>query len=86
MHLQIVYGELSFSSIALPPYTRKIWHYDKADFVAVRKGIEMFAWHEHLDNMTCPYEQVKLLNEVLLNIFSNVIPNKVKTRPRVVMY
>ena len=43
----------------------------------------MFAWHKHLDNMTCPNEQVKLLNEVLLNIYSNFIPNKVKTiRPR----
>ena len=82
-HHQIVYGKLSVSNIALPPYTRKIWHYDKADFIAIRKSIEMFAWHEHLDNMTCPNEQVKLLNEVLLNIYSNFIPNKVKTiRPR----
>ena len=29
--------------------------------------------------LTCPNEQVKLLNEVLLNIYSNFIPNKVKT-------
>ena len=32
---------------------------------------------ENLENV-CPNEQVKLLNEVLLNIFSNFIPNKVK--------
>ena len=82
-HHQIVYGKLSDSNIALPPYTRKIWYYDKADFVAISKSIKMFAWHEHLDNMTCPNEQLKLLNEVLLNIYSNFIPNKVKTiRPR----
>ena len=82
-HHQIVYGKLSVSNIALPPYTRKIWHYDKADFVAIRKSIEMFAWPEQLDNMTCPNEQVELLNEVLLNIYSNFIPNKVTTiRPR----
>ena len=43
----------------------------------------MFPWNEHLNNLKCPNEQVKLLNEVLLNIFSNFIPNKVKTiRPR----
>ena len=78
-HHQIVYGKLSVSNIALPPYTRKIWFYDKADFIAIRKSIEMFAWHEHLDSLTCPNEQVKLLNEVLLNIYSNFIPNKVKT-------
>ena len=82
-HHQIIYGKLSVSNIALPPYNRKIWFYDKADFVAITKSIEMFPWHEHLDNMTCPNEQVKILNEVLLNIYSNFIPNKIKTiRPR----
>lgn len=62
----------------LPPYNRKIWYYDKADFMAIRKSIEMFAWQEHPSNITCPNEQVKLLNEVLLNIYANFIPNKVK--------
>ena len=47
-HHQIVYRKLSVSNIALPPYTRKIWLYDKADFIAIRKSIEMFAWHEHV--------------------------------------
>ena len=78
-HHQIVYGKLSVSNIALPPYTRNVWYYDKADFVAIRRSIEMFRWHEHLDKISCPNEQVKFLNEVLLNIYSNFIPNKVKT-------
>ena len=43
------------------------------------KSIEMFRWHEHLENMTCPNQQVEPLNEVLLNIYTNFIPNKVKT-------
>ena len=82
-HHQIVYGKLSVSNVALPPYTRRIWHYDKADFVSIMKSIEMFRWCEHLDKITCPNEQVKLLNEVLLNIYSNFVPNQVKTiRPR----
>ena len=82
-HHQIVYGKLSVSNVALPPYTRRIWHYDKADFVSIMKSIEMLHWCEHLDKITCPNEQVKLLNEVLLNIYSNFIPNQVKTiRPR----
>ena len=81
-HHQIV-GKLSVSEIALPPYSRKIWQYDRADFVAIRRSIEMFRWHEHLHSLICPNEQVKLLNEVLLNIYSNFIPNKVKTiRPQ----
>ena len=82
-HHQIVYGKLSVSSIALPPYKRRIWYYDKADFVAIRKSIEMFRWHEQFDKMTRPNDQVKLLNEVLLNIYSNFIPSETKTiRPR----
>ena len=43
----------------------------------------MFRCHEHLHSLICPNEQVKLLNEVLLNIYSNFIPSKVKTiRPQ----
>ena len=41
-HHQIVYGKLSVSNITLPPYIRRIWYYDKADFVAIMKSIEMF--------------------------------------------
>ena len=69
----------SCGCIALPPYTSKIWHHDKAELVAIRKSVEMFAWQETLDNMTCPNEQVELLNEVLLTIYPNFIPNKVAT-------
>ena len=43
-----------------------------------KKSIEMFRWREYLDNITCPNEQVKMLNEVLLNIYSNFIANRVK--------
>ena len=40
-----------------------------------------------MQNIACPNEQVKLLNEVLLNIYSNFIPNQVKTtKPRQVAW
>ena len=73
-HHQIVYGKLSVSNVTLPPHTRRIWYYDKANFVAIMKSIGMFRWQEHLGEITCSKEQVKLLNEVLLNIYSNYIP------------
>ena len=82
-HHQIFHGKLPFSNITSPPYTRRIWYYDKGDFVAIVKIIDMFNWKEHLDNIPCPNEQVKLFNEVLLNNYSNFIPNKVKLiKPR----
>ena len=82
-HHQIVYGKLSVSNLAPPPYKRRVWYYDKANVKAIQSSINLFDWHEHLENIICPNEQVKSLNEVLMNIFSNFIPNKFKTmRPR----
>ena len=82
-HHQIIYGKLSVSNITPPPYKRRIWHYNKADIDAIMQSIATFNWREHLDKITCPDEQVKLLNEVLLNIYSNFIPNEIKTmKPR----
>ena len=82
-HHQIVYRKLSVSNIAPSPYKRRIWYYNKADFVNIMKSIEIFCWHEQLGEITCPNAQVKLLNEVLLNIYSNFIPNQLKTiKPR----
>ena len=45
------------------------------------KSIEISNWQEHLENMICltDNEPVELLNEVLLNTFTNFTPNKVKT-------
>ena len=78
-HHQIARGKLSVSNITIPPFTGKIWFYDKADFFAIMKSIEMFNWKEHLNNIPCPNKHVKLLSEVVLNIYSNFIPNKIKT-------
>ena len=73
-HHFIVYGKLSVSSMAPPSYTHRIWHYSKADFINIIKSVDLFHWYEQLGRITCPNEQVKMLNEVLLNIYSNFIP------------
>jgi len=78
-HHQIIYGKLSISNISLSPYTRRIWYYDKADVNAIMKSIELFNWNKHLNSILNPNDQVKLLTDVLLNIYSNFIPNKDKT-------
>ena len=82
-HHQIVYGELSIKNLSPPPYRRRIWFYDRADVLAIRKSIQMFRWRESIGDLICPNKQVEMLTETLLNIFSNFIPNKVITiRPR----
>ena len=82
-HHQIVYGELSVRNLAPPPYRRRIWFYDRADVLAIRKSVQMFRWCESIGDLICPNQQVEVLTQTLLNIFSNFIPNKVITvRPR----
>ena len=46
-HHQIVYGKLSVSNIALRPYTRKIWIYDKADLLAIRSNLAVTKAKSH---------------------------------------
>ena len=77
-HHQIVYGKLSISNVKQPPYTRRIWFYDKSDSDNIKQSIEIFNWQKHLGSLKCSNEQVKLLNETLLKIYSNFIPNKAK--------
>ena len=77
-HHQIVHGRLSIRNLAPPSYTRKLWFYDRADLLSIRKSVEMFRWKETFEEVTHPDEQVEILNEVLLNICSNFIPEPAK--------
>ena len=66
-----------------PSYIRKLWFYDRADLLSIRKSVEMFRWKETFEEVTHPDEQIEILNEVLLNICSNFIPNQLKKiKPR----
>ena len=77
-HHQFINGKLSVRNPVPPPYIRKLWFCDKADITSNRKSIEMFHWQETFEEVTHPDKQVELRNEVLLNICSNFIPNKLK--------
>ena len=77
-HHQIIHGKLSIKNPAPPPYTRKLWFHDRADSTSIRKSLKMFPWQQTFEEVTHPDEQFKVLNEVLLNICSNYIPNELK--------
>ena len=76
-HHQIVYGKLSVFNIAPPPYSRRIWFYNKANTTGI-KSLHLFEWEKRLTDIACPNEQVKFLNKTQLNIYSNFIPNRLK--------
>ncbi len=82
-HHQIIFGKLSVKNPCPPPYKRRIWHYDRANVTAIRKSIDMFPWFDTFLELECPDLQVGHMNEILLNIFSNFIPNEIiKVRSR----
>ena len=75
-HHNIIYGKLNFDIPLLPPYYRKIWDYKKVNTEAIQRAISVFNWDIAFQNKDIN-EKIKILNETLLNIFNNFIPNKV---------
>ena len=66
-----------------PLHNRRVWLYDRANVSAIRKSIEMYYWDKSFAEIDCLNEQVNLLTQVLINIFSNFIPNKIaKVNPQ----
>ena len=58
-----------------PLYERVFWDYSRADKVSINRAINAIDWEELFANE--PVEsQVSDLNNLLLNIYSNYIPNK----------
>ena len=75
-HHIIIYGKLNFD-IPLPPsYYRKICDYKKANTEAIQRPISVFNRNMAFQNKDI-HEKIKILNEALLNIFNNFIPNKI---------
>ena len=74
-HHYIIYGKISVTNVAPPPYRRRTLLHNRANIVTIRRSINMLNWHETLGQISCPDQQVKCINEILLNIFSKFIPN-----------
>ena len=57
--------------------------YERAQTASIKKAINQFDWKAELGLLSNPNLQVKLLNDVLINIFTNFIPNDEKViKPR----
>ena len=75
---QITFCKTNFS--IPPPYSRKIWKYNEANSPLIKSAIAQFAWVARLNQLKDePTLQVNLLNETILNIMSNFVPNKTIT-------
>ena len=74
---QITFCKINFSIPPPPTYSRKLWQFSRADSSLITKAISQFPWQERLGQISDdPSRQVELLNETILNIMSNFVPNK----------
>ena len=74
-HHHIVYSRFNLDIYYPPPYQRLIWDYKKADTKVIRKGLDLVNWERLFDNKDIN-SQVTVLNETILNVFHNYVPNK----------
>ena len=74
-HNEIVFAKLNLKVEYPPPYERVFWDYSRADKVSTNKAINAIDWEELCANKPVEF-QVSKLNNLLLNIYSNYIPNK----------
>ena len=76
-HHQITHCRFNFKIPPPPPFSRKIWSYERANISLIRKCISNFPWEQHFSSNPDINWQVNSFTEIILNIMSNFIPNKV---------
>ena len=74
-HHNIIYDSLNLNIPLPPPYYREVG-ITKTDPVCIQSVISLVNWNDVFNSKTAD-EKVKSLNNILLNIFRNFIPNKV---------
>ena len=77
-HHQIVYSSFNLDILYPPPYQRLTWDYKKADSTKIRQALDSVNW-ERFFYKKDPNAKVATLNETILNVFRNYVPNKYKT-------
>ena len=61
-----------------PPYERLVWDYNKADTESIKQALMQINWHDLFLSKNV-HQQVRTLNDIVTNVFSNFVPNKIVT-------
>ena len=77
-HHQIIHCTFNLNIVYPPPYQCLLWNYKKADVLKIQKALKSLNWDRLLDNKNVD-SQVLILNDIILNIFRNLVPNKYVT-------
>ena len=79
---QIVFCRLNLHITPAPFFSRRIWHYNRADQLLIKRAVSEFPWDVNLGNHD-PSWQVSYFNSTIMNIMSNFIPNEyIKVHPK----
>ena len=62
----------------LHPYERQVWDYKHSDPSSVKKSLNQVNWNQLFQNKNVN-KQVAILNNIILDIFSNFVPNEIFT-------
>ena len=77
-HHQIVFAQTNLKTYYPQPYKRLVWDYKKANTDAISLAIKSCNQENAFNGKDINF-QVELFNENLMNIFSNFMPNQIKT-------
>ena len=77
-HHQIFYAKFKLKVYYPPPYERKVWHYQNADFDAIKKTITDVSLERAFENFSVD-EKVSFFNKTIKNTLSNYISQEVIT-------
>ena len=72
---QIVHTSFNLDIYYPTPYQQLIWDYKKADSTNIRKALDSVNWERLFDKKDLN-SQVVTLNEIILYVFRNYVPNK----------
>ena len=77
-HHETTYCKFNLFTEYLPPYEQQVWDYKHADTNSIQKSLNQVNWNRLFQNKNVN-EQVAIPNNIILNIFSNFVPNKILT-------
>ena len=75
-HHQITFSRYNFTVEYLPPYERLVWDYNKAKTESIKQAFMQINWQNLFLNKDV-HQQVRTLNDTVINFFSNFVPNKI---------
>ena len=77
-HHQITFSKFTLMIEYPPPYEQLVWDYKKANIDSIQKALKQINCRILFSNKSV-HQQVEILNNTLMNVFSNFIPNKLVT-------